>query len=74
MEPLHIIAKPQTEVEKLEAKLRHVISMEKRASARVRRATTIMHKWQQARRRMEKRIGDAEVRRIINRLTTGAEA
>lgn len=62
-------AVPLTAAEKLEQKLLHVIDMEKRAASRVRRAATLLHKWTRARRRVERAIGDTEVRRIVNRLS-----
>lgn len=62
-----------TTAARLETKLRHAIVMEKKAATRVRRAATLLQKWQSTRRRVERRIGDAEVRRIINRLTTVKE-
>jgi hypothetical protein len=53
----------------LQEKLIHAIGMEKRAQGRVRRAASLMYKWSAARRRVERRIGDEEVQRIINRLS-----
>lgn len=55
----------------LEKQLTHAIAMEKRAGTRVKRAATVLRKWQNARRRIERRIGEAEVRRIVNRLVMG---
>jgi hypothetical protein len=54
--------------EKLEQSLIHSMSMERRAATRVKRAATLLQKWQRTRRRIERRIGEAEVRRIVNRL------
>lgn len=53
----------------IESRLIHAIAMEKKAASRVRRAATLLQKWQRARRRYETRLGDNEVRRIVNRLT-----
>jgi hypothetical protein len=53
---------------KLEVQLLHAITMERKATTRVKRAATLLQKWQRARRRIERRIGEAEVRRIVNRL------
>lgn len=47
-------------------KLLHAIEMERRAGTRVRRAATLLHKWQQTRKRIERRIGEEEVQRIVN--------
>ena len=60
--------KPKT-TEQLERELLHAIDMERRAATRVKRAATLLKKWNAARRRIEKRIGEAEVRRIVNRLS-----
>lgn len=56
---------------RLESKLLHTIAMEKRSATRVKRAATLLHKWSANRRRIEKKIGQAEVQRIINRLSLG---
>lgn len=56
------------QAEKLEKQLRHACAMEKRAATRVKRAATVLHKWRKARGRIERRIGEAEVRRITNRM------
>ena len=56
---------------KLQQSLLHAIAMERKAATRVKRASTLLHKWQAARRRIEKRIGQAEVQRIVNRLSMG---
>lgn len=53
--------------ERLTAKLLHSIEMERKAATRVKRAATVLHS---TRRRVEKRIGEAEVQRIV----TSAEA
>lgn len=53
----------------LERALLHAMTMERKAATRVKRASTLLLKWQRNRRRIERRIGDSEVRRIINRLT-----
>lgn len=57
-----------------ETKLLHAIEMERKAGTRVRRAATLLRKWQATRRRIERRIGQAEVRRITNRLTMSGES
>lgn len=44
----------------------HAIEMQARATARVRRATTVLHKWSAARRRLERAIGAEEVQRLID--------
>lgn len=44
----------------------HAIEMERRSATRVKRAATIMQKWQRTRRRIERRIGQTEVDRIVN--------
>lgn len=56
-------------LDRLETDLLHAIDMERKAATRVKRAATLLRKWNNARRRIEKRIGEAEVRRIVNRLT-----
>ncbi len=58
--------------DRLERDLLHAIAMERKAGTRVRRAATLLRKWQATRRRIERRIGEGEVRRIINRLTMQA--
>jgi|SRR6185295_8419204 len=67
--------KAQRKAERLEADLLKAIAHERRAGTRVKRAATLLRKWQATRRRIEKRIGEAEVRRIVNRLSmkVGAE-
>ncbi len=59
--------------EKLETSLRHAIEMEKRSSTRVSRATTLLRKWQRTRARIERKIGAATVRQIVNRLSLTKE-
>lgn len=66
------IAAAERAAAKLERDLTHAIAMEAKATTRVKRATTLLQKWQQARKRIERRIGEAEVRRITNRLTMHA--
>ena len=51
---------------RLQQQLLHAIAMHHKAATRVQRATTILRKWQRARNRIEKRIGEAEVQRILN--------
>lgn len=60
---------PEQAAERLETDLLHAIDMERRAGTRVKRAATTLHKWQTTRRRIERRIGEQEVRRIVNRLS-----
>lgn len=62
-------AQRATPAEKLERQLLHAIELERRAASRVKRAANLLHKWSNARKRIERRIGEAEVRRIINRLS-----
>lgn len=62
---LRVSSKP----DQLEGQLRRAIAGERRASTRVQRATTALRKWAAFRRRVESRIGAAEVRRIVNRLS-----
>ncbi len=57
----------------LDAALLHAIGMERRAATRVKRAATVLHKWQARRRRIERRIGEAEVQRILNSQEAFAE-
>lgn len=54
---------------KLGAQLEHARKMEARAGTRVKRASTLLLKWQRKRARIEQAIGKAEVTRIVNRLT-----
>lgn len=51
--------------DRLARQLLHAIDMERRAGTRVRRAATLLRKWQNARKRIERRIGETEVQRII---------
>jgi hypothetical protein len=46
-------------------KLLHAIDRQRRAQARVTRAATLLHKWTLTRKRIERRIGAAEVDRIV---------
>lgn len=55
--------------EKLAASLVHAIDMERRATSRVARAATLLKKWKRVRTRIERKIGNAEVARIVNRLS-----
>lgn len=61
----------QAKTERLERQLLHSMAMERKAASRVKRAATVLHKWQNTRRRIEKRIGESEVRRITTRLLCG---
>lgn len=54
---------------RLKSELERAIANERRAGARVKRAATLLRKWQAKRRSIEKRIGQEEVRRIVNRLS-----
>lgn len=57
---------PAVQMSKLERALIHAMEMERRAGTRVRRAATLLQKWQRTRKRLAKRIGEAEVQRIVN--------
>jgi hypothetical protein len=46
--------------------------MEKRAGTKVKRAATVLQRWQKTRRSIERRIGSEEVRRIVNRLSVNS--
>lgn len=67
--PVLAMLTPEQKLTRLEDKLLKTIELERRAATRVKRATTLLHKYQQQRRRIEKRIGAEEVRRITARLT-----
>lgn len=60
---------PEKHRAKLEAQLIKTIALERKAATRVKRAVTLHTKYTKARRRLEARIGAAEVQRIIARLT-----
>lgn len=53
---------------RLETKLLAVIALEKKAGTRVKRAATLLQRYQKARRRLEAQIGRAEITRITARL------
>jgi hypothetical protein len=57
------------QTDKLSKQLLHARAMEIKAARRVARASTILISWQRKRERLEHRIGAAEVRKIVDRLT-----
>ncbi len=70
---LRKLAFAQTAEQKLAVALLHSIEMERKAATRVKRASTLLHKWQAKRRRVEKKIGQQEVQAIIARYIGGQE-
>ena len=65
--------KTERRAARLERDLKHAIDMERKAGTRVRRAATVLQRWQSTRRRIESRIGAVDVQRIVNRLTQTGE-
>lgn len=62
------VEKQARKAERLEADLVRAIRMEQRAGTRVKRAATILKRWQATRKRIERRMGEQAVRQITNRL------
>jgi hypothetical protein len=71
--PLTMAIDPDKHRARLEAQLIKTIALERKAATRVKRAVTLHQKHTKARRRLEARIGAAEVQRIIARLSGGKE-
>lgn len=58
-----------SKADQLAEQLANAIAGEARAQSRLQRATTTLRKWSDFRRRLERKIGEAEVQRIVNRLS-----
>lgn len=70
-QPAYLALRVSSDPAKLARQLEHAIVMERRAHSRVKRAATLLRKWANTRKRVEKRIGQAEVQRIVTRLSLG---
>lgn len=55
-----------SDADKIARQLQHAIDMQKRAATRAKRAATALHKWTAIRSRIERKIGQSEVDRIVN--------